>query len=708
MNDDQQPISLAQIRNAAPHDSITLLEALGILWHRKFTILLFVFLGAVIGLFIALWSRPQYTSDVLFQVNLKGNQASKAMGEMGALLEMTTPADAEIQLIKSRMVLSFVAETEHLNYSATPVNMLNRLLHKEGRMDLETLRIPEIASTERWFAVATGPNSYAVYTPEDSKLVEGNVGDLLVAPYAGDTLKICVKLMRAMEGERFLISQTSSLTAVRNLSKALSVSEAGKMTGIISVRYSNRYADKAASVLNTMANTYLRQNVEMRSAEAEKTLVFLEAQLPDVKAKLDSSEKILSSYRHEIGSVDMTGETKTHLEREMDLQKQLLALEQQRQEAVRLFKEEHPAVKTIMKQQEEIRSALNNLKQKAANMPLQQQEILRLQEEVQVNSVLYTNMLNNIQQLRVVRAGEVGNVRVVDFAQIDPIPSKPKKFNIVICSVAAGFMLGVLLVFLLRMLKNGVHSSSELERETNICVYAKIPQCGKRFLRNRQTGLKKSLVELYPNEPASEAFRSLLTAMEFSMETSHKVVMVCGLIPGVGKSFVSKNLAAVFAMTGKKVVLVDADIRRGVHGKTRQKGLSEILTGKASWRDVVSDYACEGLSVITSGSNVVAPSELLRHENFKKFLNELKSEFDLVIVDTPPLNFVTDGQLVYPLVDFCLMVLYYGRHSMDEIMECLGCLKRYGEKPCAFVLNRCESEPGRYYGYGSYYGKGAS
>lgn len=699
MNENQPSVTLTQIPNLVSSNTITLCEALGILWRRKFTILLFVVLGGAIGVFLGLWSRPQFTSDVLFQVNLRGNKAAQAFGEMGALLDVTTPADAEIRLIKSRMVLSYVVDAEDLAIRAEPIDKWNRLLHKEGRMDLDTLVIPEVARSERWIAEATGPNSYAVYTPQMAKLVEGEVGDLLLAPYAGDTLWICVKLMMAMVGERFAISQKNPVTTVHEFSNSLSVSESGKMTGIITVSYSNRYADKTASVLNTIANTYLRQNVEMRSAEAEKTLAFLESQLPEVKAKLDSAEKILASYRHQIGSVDMTGETKAHLEREMDLQRQLLTLEQQRQEAVRLFKEEHPTVKTIIKQQEDVRNVLNSLKSKATSMPIQQQEVLRLQEDVQVNNALYTTMLNNIQQLRVVRAGEVGNVRIVDFAQIEPDPSKPKVMNILVCSVAAGFMLGVLFVFLLRMLKNGIRSSTELERETNICVFSKIPLCNKRLLRSRKAGCKKPLVELYPDDPSSEAFRSLLTSMQFSMVPSQKVIMVCGLIPGVGKSFVSKNLAAVYAKSGKKVILVDADIRRGVHGKHNQLGLAEILTDKAAWRDVVTECCSEGLSVISCGKNVVTPSELLRHEKFRNLVEELKAEFDVVIIDTPPLNLVTDAMLIYPLVDFCLLILHYGRHTMDEVKECVANLKRGGDKPCAFVLNHCEHESGKYYGY---------
>lgn len=686
-------------------DEIDLLEVLGILLKHKFFLAFCIVVGAAVGFLASNWIRPQYTSDALLQIDVKGNKAGKAMGEMGALLDVASPAEAEIELLKSRMVLSNVVEQEHICFNAYPKGPLKRLTHKEGRMDLENLHIPEIAITEKWYAKVTGENEFVVITPEETELVAGKVGETASAPYAGDSLVILVKALRAEPGQLFVLVESDPLDAVRGLVKQLNVAERGKQTGIIGVSYTHQYPDRAASILNTIANVYLRQNVEMRSAEAEKTLEFLENQLPGVKAKLDSAERKLADYRHKIGSVDMSGETRVHLEKVTNLEKQLLELEQQRQEQTRLFKEEHPAVMTIVKQQDRLRAELGKLKSSAARMPLTQQEVLSLQEEVAVNNAQYTSMLNNIQQLRVVRAGEVGNVRIVDYAQIERKPSKPNKKVIFLGCIAGAFLFGALLIYLLQMTKRGVRSSLEIERETGVSVYAKIPESENGILSKRKKGKNTlPLVDEDPEDPASEAFRSLYTAIEFSI-SGQQVLMVTGMIPGVGKSFVSKNLAALYAGSGKKTLLIDADMRRGVVYSRHKQGLGDVLSGKCSLESVVADSITKNLFVIGAGNCDVSPSELLRGDAFSKMLEDAKSKFDMVIVDTPPLNFVTDSELIFPVVDFAIFVLHYGRHSMEQIKESMIKIERCGNKPRAFVMNHVESDS-HGYGYGGYgYGK---
>ena len=691
-------------------NSLTIVEFALLLWKKKFLVALFVIVAAMLGATYAMWVRPQFTSDVLLQVNVKGSssKSTKALGEMGAVLDLASPADAEIELIKSRMVLSEVVAVEHLHIWTIPIGASDRFTHKEGRMDVDSLIIPEKLRVKKWIAVAKDENSYKVIAPDGKVALEGVVGEVYSTAIAGDILTIRVNYMHARKGQKFQLVQGSPLKAERLLMSSLKVMEKGKQTGIISVRYSHRYPDRAASILNTIAKTYLRQNVEMRSAEAEKTLEFLEGQLPGVKAKLDSAEKVLADYRYSIGSVDIGGETKAHLDKEGQLQRQIMQLEQERQSALRLFKAEHPNVQTIVKQQNKVKAELAQLKKNAEKMPLTQQEVKRLQEEVAVNNEVYTNMLNNIQQLRVVRAGEVGNVRIVDFAQIEQSQSKPNKTRIVMTSCAVGFVLGVLVVLLVRIFKNGVRSASEIERETGLSVFAKIPQSRNKILRgHRHLHHGEPFVLRAGEDNVGEAFRSLQTALTFLMPNpEHSVLLVMGLIPGVGKSFVSLNLAAVLAASGKKVLLIDADMRRGVIHSGAKFGLADVLVGLATLDTAISPKHTDNLFVMNSGKTKLAACELLRGDAMDKLLKEARAKFDMVIVDTPPLNLVTDAELICPLVDYSLFVLHYGRHSMDEIKETIERVKRYSDKPSAIVMNHCEHEPGRY-SYG-YYGNGYS
>ena len=699
--EEKKVISQAVIQQPQNADTITLLEALLILWNKKFTLFLFLIAGAFVGFVISNWLRPQYSSDILLQIDVKGGKSGKAIGDMGALLDVASPADAEIELIKSRMVLSYVVDAERMCFNATPVGAKDRFLHHEGRMDLDSLRIPFTERPEKWRARAVSEDSFEVLTADDKVLLTGKVGEMYSAAYAGDTLNIRVARMLALPGQMFVLSQTSELGAIAALKAGLKIGEKGKQTGIIEASYSHRYPDRAASILNTIAKTYLRQNVEMRSAEAEKTLEFLEKQLPGVKAKLDSAEKVLADYRYSIGSVDMTGETQAHLQKESQLQNQLLQLEQQRQQATRLFKEEHPNVQTIIKQQNQLKAELAKLKKNAEKMPLTQQEVMRLKEDASVNNEIYTEMLNKVQQLRVVRAGEVGNVRIVDFARVNALPSKPKKMNIIICSIAASFMIGVLLIFLLRMLRNGVRSVTEIERETNTSVLARIPEHENKIHGKS----KKIFVQDNPNDAVSESIRSVLTAIDFSFNTNkdHQIVLIAGLIPGAGKSFVSINLAATVASVGKKVLYIDGDMRKATCRYT-DVGLADVLMGRMTFDEAVYRNSEIGFDILESGKFKMAAFELLRGDMFKNLLEELRPRYDKIIIDTPPTSLVADTYMIAPLVDINLIVLHYGHHSMEAIQESLQNLNRYSDKPKAFVLNHCEHRSGYGYGYGYGYG----
>ena len=628
------------VSSKSEDDEIDILEILVYLKSKWKILLVFLILGIACGGLVAKWIRPSFKSDILLQVNVKGNKQGLALGEMGALLDISTPSAAEMELIKSRVVLGQVVEDERLCFSAVPQNKMDRLLQREGRMDLELLQIPRafVEAKGKLFARVTADSSaYEVYEKENGEVVtllSGEVGETYRKPFAGDTLVICVRALTATVGQTFLLSASHPQEAAAALLKGLNISEEGKNSGIIRVSLENRYADRVAAILNTIANTYLKQNIEMRSAEAKKTLAFLEEQLPGVKAKLDSAEQKLTSFRHSKGTIDLTGETRLHLEKDVTLQQRMLELEQKKQEALRLFRAEHPTVRTIEEQQAKLRQELAKQQRSAASLPVVQQEVLSLQEEVEVNNRLYTNLLNNIQQLRVVQAGEVGNVRIVDQAYAPLKPAKPNRKLVFLGVVFVFLLLGCFVVYVRRMLSNGVCSSSEVEQATGIGVYGKLPMLEGKT----QNNVYKPCVSEKPDDPFAEGVRALRTALEFSVfSDGKKVLMVSGLVQGVGKSFVSTNLAASFAMTGKKVLLVDMDLRRGHLFKHSQKGLCEMLE-KESYTDEFVVKVTDNFHVLGSGARVVNPGGLLSSSRFSAFLDAFRDKYDLIVLDTPCLS----------------------------------------------------------------------
>jgi tyrosine-protein kinase Etk/Wzc len=680
------------------------------LWKNRTAVGLFLLLSGIIGIFAAYWIRPVYEVNALLQVETKGKSASAMMGDLGSLFAAASPSETEIELVKSRRVMGAAVETSRLQNVAVPLGFWDRLLHREGRLDLLDFRIPleKIPAdfrSEPWTLVAEDSVNFKLLDYADNFVLRGRAGETAVAPYAGDSVRIGVLRMIACKGQSFAVTRRLRLDAIAAFESAFSVAERGKKTGILEFTYQDIYPDRAMNVVNQVASAYLRQNVEQRSAEAEKTLAFLEQQIPDVKLKLDSAEAELNAYRSQVGSVDINTETRIVLEGEMRLQQQILSLEQRREEAVRLFHEEHPSVKTLDEQINNLRKELAGSSHEAKKLPSTQQEILRLASEVELDKLLYTNMLNSIQQLRLVAAGEVGSVRIVDYAEQVTKPVKPKKNLVLMVALFLGFCASIVYVSIKKKFHSGIKDSRVIERELGVSVYAKIP-------KGAASGTLGTLplAVAFPEDVAVESMRTLRTSLEFVMpETGATVIVLSGLIPAVGKSFVSVNLAALFAGTEKRVLLIDADLRKGrLHkefGIRRDQGLSEVLVGKCKLEECLHVTNVPSLSLLVAGKIPASPSELLGSHRYVQLLEKLKTMFDVIIVDTPPVMLVTDAMLVCRHSDQAILVVEYNRHSIDAIREGLALFTKGANESVhkSIVINKYVHS--KVDGYGYKYGK---
>ncbi len=256
-----------------------------------------------------------------------------------------------------------------------------------------------------------------------------------------------VSALQGEPGQAFRVRRGSRLASIQALQGRLSVEEKGEWSGILSLRVRGTNPQSVQEQVNEIATVYVRQNVDRRTEEAKQTLGFLEEQLPLVRQSMEAAELKLNAYRLEKGSVDLPLETQAVLQTIVSIEAQLNQLRQEREKVTLAFTPAHPTVIALDRQIEQLTSQLNNLNAQVRELPGTQQEVLSLIREVEVNTALYTSLLDTAQELRVVRAGTVGNVRVIDKAVIPTSPVAPNRSRIMLLALLLGGFVGVALAF---------------------------------------------------------------------------------------------------------------------------------------------------------------------------------------------------------------------------------------------------------------------
>jgi tyrosine-protein kinase Etk/Wzc len=374
------------------------------------------------------------------------------------------------------------------------------------------------------------------------------------------------------------------------------------------------------------------------------------------------------------------------------------------------FTSEHPTIIALDRQIVQLNQEIDGLNSQVRDLPSTQQELLRLIRDVEVNTALYTSLLDTAQELRVVKAGTIGNVRVIDYAVTPSWPFKPSRFRILLLSILLGGFVGVAAAFARKALKAGVEDPDLIEKQINVPVYA-IVQHSKQQVRIYKAMESKEkrraiLAVDSPNDPAIESLRNLRTALHFGMmNVKNNCIMIAGPSPEVGKSFVSINLAAVLASNDKKVLLIDGDLRRGhLHkylGVSRENGLSEFISGEIPIGKVLHQTTVRGLTLIPTGTLPPNPAELLLHQRFTNCLSVLTPRYDHIIIDSPPILAVTDASIIGQMAGGTLMVLKAGAHPMREIELAVKRLQQADVNLRGIVFNDIDVQSQRY-GAGKY------
>ncbi|MHA9171238.1 polysaccharide biosynthesis tyrosine autokinase [Klebsiella pneumoniae] len=701
-------------------DEIDLGRLLGELVDHRKLIIAVTSLFTLCALIYALFATPIYQADALIQVEQK--QANAILSNLSQMLPDSQPqSEPEIALLKSRMILGKTVDDLNLQAVIKPKYFpifgrgWQRLSgKKDGELVVSRLYLPTSEDIDVPKVELTVKDNEHFVVKGDDFTFNGKVGELL------DDKGISIKVDKidAEPGSKFTISYITRLEAITKLQEVLSVADQGKDTGILVLSITGDNPELITNIIDSISNNYLSQNIARQAAQDAKSLEFLSNQLPKVRNDLDVAEDKLNEYRRKNDSVDLSLEAKSVLEQIVNVDNQLNDLTFRESEISQLYTKEHPNYKALMEKRKTLQEEKAKLNKRVSVMPETQQEILRLSRDVESGRAVYMQLLNRQQELNIAKSSAIGNVRIIDNAVAQTKPVKPKKIVIILIGFIFGSVVAIGIVLLRVFLRRGIESPEQLE-ELGINVYASIPvseafannAVKKASWKNKNYDIKQAFLAVEnPADLAIEAIRGLRTSLHFAMmESRNNILMISGASTNAGKTFVSTNLAAVIAQSGKKVLFIDTDMRKGythnLFNVENTKGLSDILSGKMTVERAIQPLSMAGFDFIARGAVPPNPAELLMHKNFDALLSWASQNYEIVVLDTPPILAVTDAAIIGNYVGTTLLVARFEQNTAKEIEVSVRRFEQSGVIVKGCILNGIIKKASSYYSYGyNHYG----
>ncbi len=705
-------------------DEIDLSALLGTLWAGKLWIVFFTVITIALGVFYLLITPPTYQADALLQLEEKSGQLSLPDG-LSDLVENAPQSVTEIEIMRSRMVLGKAVADLNLDWRAYPkylpvigygltrvgfpmpdVGFLRAYARGNETLRLDLLQVPPRWLNQEITLIKGVGETFDVHLPNGAVL-SGETGALLRDSDAGFAVK--VGDLSAGTGRHFGLKQVSEDAAISALRGRTSVSEKGRQSGILSVTYQSNDPERARRVLHAITRSYLGQNVTRSAAEAESSLDFIEAQLPEAEAAVAEAERDLNEYRQSQTAIDLGFEAESILTQISQLESELSQVQLEEETLKENYTPKHPVYKQLLDNKAHLEGRIAVLREEAEELPRTQREVFDKTRRLELAEETYLQLLNRAQELRVLKASTIGNVRILDTARALPYPIAPKKSMVLVICLILGALIGAAFVLARNALRKGIQSSEQIEA-LGIPVFATI----NKSLMAEGIGSKNRswpiLAVSSPVDLAVEAFRSLRTSLYFGMlDAKSKSVVITSAAPDAGKSFTSVNLAVVAAQSGKQVCLIDADLRRGqlrkyFDLKKDTPGLADYLSDKKPLDAVVQQTEIEGLEFIPAGLYPPNPSELLMRPAAKAMMDELDKYYDLIILDCPPVLAVTDPVILGDVAGAILAVVRFDQtaegevEAMKQAFEVAG-LQINGAILNAFDARKAKNGQYQYYNY---------
>lgn len=744
-------------------DMTTLRDYVGVVLQSWKLLLFIVVVAGLIGLYIAWTTAPVYETNARIQVeDQPGATLAPALKAVSRLYGgSSSPGLTEIEILTSRSVVQSAVEEFDLDVSATPRYFggigaamargygqqerpaeppfrhladyldfdwakrlwkwvspwLPDLAHYAWggeHIKVSWLNLPRDMEGSELVLVAGENGFYRVRGLQAGVLMRGQVGKAVKGEMAdGSSVGIYVAELIARPGTEFVLTKWPMQTAVQRLQDSLEVVEAGVSTGILDLTLDAPSPKSAAARLNAIADAYLRQNIARQSAEARNRLNFVTNQLPVLRARVNATEAALRGYQTKHGAVNLSLAARTLLGKLTKVESEISQLNLKRTEMVRIYTQDYPLVESLESKRARLQDEVDRTERDLKKLPHMQSDFLKLSRNANVADNLYLLMLNRAQELKVVEAGVTGYVRIIDHAFSPIVPSGPNRTRIILVALVLGFMCALGLLLLKRALMRTLETPDPIERKLGIPVYATIPyskhQADLRRPKRKRKARKvepEVLARSASTDNAVESLRSLRTSLQFALiESNSNVVTITGPTPKLGKTFVTVNLAFLLAGVGKRVLLIDGDMRRGdLHrylGLPRSPGLSEVITGDCRFDDALHKIEGDKLQFLSTGMLPPNPSELLVNDEFTKVVESASERFDLVLFDTPPILNLTDAAIIAQHSGTTFLVVRGHSTTLHDVEISAKRLQRSDVKLSGVIFNGLKVSKAKY-GYGRY------
>ncbi|MBN8586554.1 MAG: polysaccharide biosynthesis tyrosine autokinase [Ignavibacteria bacterium] len=357
-----------------------------------------------------------------------------------------------------------------------------------------------------------------------------------------------------------------------------------------------------------------------------------------------------------------------------------------------------------------LKGYLNKYQEKFNKLPAQSIEYANLERERMANEKVYLMLLEKYQEALINEESQPNNVKIIDYGKVPKAPSKPNRFLIITIGLLIGLGLGYGFALLRNILDVSVKSPEDLEN-IGISLIGWVPTFMREPKAGRHTHTEQELVLAYNSDSVpAEAFRTLRTRLQFSKLEPEpiKTILITSSIPREGKTIISSNLAASFALSSR-VLLLDCDFRKprmhNIFNMKRYPGLCDYLFGTVTIEEAVRETAFPNLHIMTCGTIPTNPAELIASKHMQTFLNMMKPKYDYILIDSPPLATVTDAELLSSYVDGTVVVSLASKTRLDLLVNTIDTLNKINDTFIGVILNNFDYQAtyGSYYKYYYYY-----